>query len=333
LYERSRSDGPLVFTLCQSRNRYRPFLSWEVVIHGVVLLAAIALAVTLALGTSPTPVPSATFASHLPSTQPGLSPNEGVFLSTAADNGSQVTYFVAQNVRHSILLADVQMEEQINPLWPWRTASRDEVMAYAEAAPIGGALVGLLPAAPRPDASAEANEPDPVASAPTVAEPAAPRAEAPTVVEPAAPTAAAPIVAQVAAPEAVESQPSVYVLQPGDNLIRISARYGTTVQAILDNNGLTNANRILIGQTLTIPRAADVPAVAEANPVAEARDDAVADTPDTTADGTYTVQRGDSAILIARRMGISEQALLEANGIRNANLVMIGQTLTIPANG
>ena len=256
-----------------------------------------------------------------------------MFLSTPADNGSQVTYFVAQNVRHSILLADVQMEEQINPLWPWRTASRDEVMAYAEAAPIGGALVGLLPAEPRPDASAEANDPEPVASAPTVAEPAAPRAEAPIVAEPAAPTAAAPVVAQVTAPEAVQSQPSVYVLQPGDNLIHISARFDTTVQAILDNNGLTNANRIYVGQTLNIPGAADVPAVAEASPVAEVSDDALADTPDTTADASYTVQRGDSAIIIARRMGISEQALLDANGIRNANLVMIGQTLTIPGNG
>jgi LysM repeat protein len=263
-----------------------------------------------------------------------LSPDEGVFLSTAADNGSLVTYFVAQNARHSILLADVQMEEQINPLWPWRTVSRDEVMAFAEAAPIGGALVGLLPAAPRPDdATAEANDPEPVASAPTIAEPAAPQAEAPTVAEPAAPTAAAPVVAELAAPEAADSQPSVYVLQPGDNLIRISARYGTTVQAILDNNGLTNANRIYVGQTLTFPGAADVPAVAEAIPVAEERDDALADTPDTTADASYTVQRGDSAILIARRMGISEQALLDANGIRNANLVMIGQTLTIPGNG
>jgi LysM repeat protein len=276
--------------------------------------------VTLALGTSPTPAPPATFASHLPTTQPGLSPDEGVFLSTTADDGSRVSYFVAQNSRHSILEADLLIEEQINPLWPWRTASRAEVMAYPEASAIGSAAVGLLPGTAR--AAAAAVQADDTAAADS-----------------------APTVAELAAPDEVDSQPSVYVLKAGDNLIRVSARYGTTVQAILDNNGLTNANRIFIGQTLIIPGQADIPAVAEEAPtVADAptaadaptvADEAptVADAPDTTADTTYTVQRGDSAIIIARRSGISEQALLEANGIRNANLVMIGQVLTIPANG
>jgi LysM repeat protein len=249
-----------------------------------------------------------------------LSPDEGVFLSTTADDGSRVSYFVAQNSRHSILEADLLIEEQINPLWPWRTASRAEVMAYPEASAIGSAAVGLLPGTAR--AAAAAVQADDTAAADS-----------------------APTVAELAAPDEVDSQPSVYVLKAGDNLIRVSARYGTTVQAILDNNGLTNANRIFIGQTLIIPGQADIPAVAEEAPtVADAptaadaptvADEAptVADAPDTTADTTYTVQRGDSAIIIARRSGISEQALLEANGIRNANLVMIGQVLTIPANG
>jgi LysM repeat protein len=308
-----------------------------------VLLAAIVLAVTLALGTSPTPAPPpATFASHLPTTQPGLSPDEGVFLSTTAVDGTPVNYFVAQNSRHSILQADLLTEEQINPLWPWRTASRAEVMAYPEASAIGSAAVGLLPGTARAAAPVQADDTAAADSAPTVAE--------------------------LAAPDEVDSQPSVYVLKAGDNLIRVSARYGTTVQAILDNNGLTNANRIFIGQTLIIPGQTDTPAVAEEAPtvaqkapaVAQAaptvaeeaptvaeqvptvaeqaptvaeQAPSVADAPETTADTTYTVQRGDSAIIIARRSGISEQALLEANGIRNANLVMIGQILTIPGNG
>jgi LysM repeat protein len=247
-----------------------------------------------------------------------LSPDEGVFLSTTADDGSRVSYFVAQNSRHSILEADLLIEEQINPLWPWRTASRAEVMAYPETSAIGSAAVGLLPGTAR------------AAAAPVQADDTA-AAQSPTTV------------AELGAPDEVDSQPSVYVLKAGDNLIRVSARYGTTVQAILDNNGLTNANRIFIGQTLIIPGQADIPAVAEEAPsvaeeapsVAEEAPSvaeeapAVADAPDTT----YTVQRGDSAIIIARRSGISEAALLEANGIRNANLVMIGQVLTIPSNG
>ncbi len=44
-----------------------------------------------------------------------------------------------------------------------------------------------------------------------------------------------------------------YVVQPGDTLGRIALRYGTTVQAIMTANGLTNPNLIYVGQVLTIP--------------------------------------------------------------------------------
>jgi len=44
-----------------------------------------------------------------------------------------------------------------------------------------------------------------------------------------------------------------YVVQRGDNLYRIALRYGTTVQAIMNANGLRNANFIWVGQRLRIP--------------------------------------------------------------------------------
>ena len=49
-----------------------------------------------------------------------------------------------------------------------------------------------------------------------------------------------------------ESQPTIHVVQRGENLYRISLRYGTTVQAIMAANGLTNYN-IYVGQRLRIP--------------------------------------------------------------------------------
>jgi LysM repeat protein len=50
------------------------------------------------------------------------------------------------------------------------------------------------------------------------------------------------------------SQPQyiIHVVQPGENLYRISLRYGTTVQAIMVANGLTSYN-IYVGQQLRIP--------------------------------------------------------------------------------
>jgi LysM repeat protein len=49
--------------------------------------------------------------------------------------------------------------------------------------------------------------------------------------------------------------------------------------------------------------------------------------PDT---GSYVVQRGDTLAAIAARSGVSMSALAQANGIRNANLIYVGQILTVP---
>ena len=44
-----------------------------------------------------------------------------------------------------------------------------------------------------------------------------------------------------------------YTVQRGDTLTRIAQRFGTTVAAIRDANGIDNADRIVVGQVLTIP--------------------------------------------------------------------------------
>lgn len=44
-----------------------------------------------------------------------------------------------------------------------------------------------------------------------------------------------------------------YTVQPGETLWSIAARYGTTVQAIMQANGLTNPNAIYPGLRLYIP--------------------------------------------------------------------------------
>jgi LysM repeat protein/Tfp pilus assembly protein PilO len=49
-----------------------------------------------------------------------------------------------------------------------------------------------------------------------------------------------------------QPQYTIHVVQRGENLYRISLRYGTTVQAIMAANGLTNYN-IYVGQQLRIP--------------------------------------------------------------------------------
>jgi len=52
---------------------------------------------------------------------------------------------------------------------------------------------------------------------------------------------------------------SIYVVQPGDTLSRIAARFGTTVAAVVQANGIVNPNLIYVGQRLNISGGGSVP--------------------------------------------------------------------------
>lgn len=67
-------------------------------------------------------------------------------------------------------------------------------------------------------------------------------------VTPVAPTATA-----TTTPVPPTATPRVHVVQAGENLTEIGQRYGVTVEAIMEANGLANANRIFPGQRLLIP--------------------------------------------------------------------------------
>jgi LysM repeat protein len=274
-----------------------------------------------------------------------LTRDEGVFLITAADDGSRAAYFIAQNTRHSIASGDLQLEQQLNPLWPARAASRDEVLAFPEAAPIGQAKLGLItaPVEPTEDiagpTSDEANSdvepvvvedmPAPVANMPS----SSPMPHAPLVAP--KPADLQPLTPQ--APQDVQpsnDEPTIYVLQTGDNLTRLSARFGTTIPAILAANKIANPSLIFVGQSLIIPTAAPKPDVVESPaapaPTANTSPETVADAPDAEVATTYTVKPGDSAITIARQLGVNVDDLLTANGVANRNRVYVGQVLTVP---
>ncbi len=109
----------------------------------------------------------------------------------------------------------------------------------------------------------------------------------------------------------------VYVVQAGDSLSAIAARYGTTVAALMALNGLSNASMIVVGQRLRVNGAA--PAAGGSAPAAGAR--------------VHVVARGDSLGGIAARYGASVAAIMAANGLRSANLIIVGQRLRIPSGG
>jgi LysM repeat protein len=116
----------------------------------------------------------------------------------------------------------------------------------------------------------------------------------------------------------------VHVVQPGENLFRISLRYNTTVAAIVQRNNIPNPNLIYVGQRLTIPsRTGPVPPTPGPVPTGQPP----------PANCTYTVVRGDTLGNIARRFGTTWQTLASLNNIANPNLIFPGQVIRLPNCG
>lgn len=102
------------------------------------------------------------------------------------------------------------------------------------------------------------------------------------------------------------TEASSHVVSAGENLSAIARRYGVTVEALVEANGLNNPDLIYAGQVLTIPnRGSD-------------------------AGQPYTIQRGDTVSGIARRYNVPVQDLITANGLASPDGIIVGQQLTIP---
>lgn len=104
-----------------------------------------------------------------------------------------------------------------------------------------------------------------------------------------------------------------HIVEPGDTLSSIANRYGVPLTELASANGLANPNLVVAGQSLTIPGGG--PSVsASAAPAAV----------------THIVQPGETLAAIALRYGVSQSAIIEANGIANPNIIVEGRALSVP---
>lgn len=112
-----------------------------------------------------------------------------------------------------------------------------------------------------------------------------------------------------------------YAIRPGDNLIDLAAAWGVTLEELIAANGIADPNRIYVGQRLAIPRRGS------------GRRDIVTPPPAPPDDSPYAVQPGDNLSTLAERWGVEVAAIVEANGLADANSIYVGQPLAIPGRG
>ena len=141
------------------------------------------------------------------------------------------------------------------------------------------------------------------------------------------------VVADVSKP--AEPEYTIYVVQNGDYLAKISKKFNVTIASIKRLNPSIKKDIVRVGQKLKLPGKIDVgvqtaPVTAVATTPAKKSAAKKSYTPYTGATKEYVVVNGDTLGSIAYGNGINIRQLKELNGLATDSL-KIGQKLKIPA--
>lgn len=108
-----------------------------------------------------------------------------------------------------------------------------------------------------------------------------------------------------------------HVVQRGESLSTIAARYGMSAAELAAANGIENPNLVRAGSTLRL----------------DSSPPPTPGTPGGGASGTHTVAPGETLSTIAAHYGVTMTDLIEANGISDPSLIYAGQSLSVPGGG
>jgi LysM repeat protein len=93
-----------------------------------------------------------------------------------------------------------------------------------------------------------------------------------------------------------------YQIQPGDTVSELARDHGTTIDEIVEANGLNDPDLIIAGEKLAIPGQT----------------------------AKHVVEQGDTLSEIAREYGVSAREIAEINGIADRDFIYVGSAIEIP---
>lgn len=112
---------------------------------------------------------------------------------------------------------------------------------------------------------------------------------------------------------AQDAATQIHTVQAGETLSTIAESYGIALADLMELNGITDADAIVVGQELRLPETAEQQPTPLPLP-------------------THIVQAGETLSEIAKQYGVSLTRLMLSNGIRDADAVYEGQRLRIPSS-
>lgn len=111
----------------------------------------------------------------------------------------------------------------------------------------------------------------------------------------------------------------VYTVKAGDTLAVIISQFNVSLQAVIDLNPGLDPDVISVGQEIVIPASANQAPAGTAE--LQASDDYI----------EHTVAEGDTLASIALRYNITINNIVEENDLENADVILVGDVLRIPA--
>jgi flagellum-specific peptidoglycan hydrolase FlgJ/nucleoid-associated protein YgaU len=117
------------------------------------------------------------------------------------------------------------------------------------------------------------------------------------------------------------STAATYTVKSGDTLSAIAAKFNTNYEQLAQLNGISNPNRIYVGQRLQVQTSSQ-------STTSSSRYRLAANSR-TNSTGSYTVQSGDSLSKIAAHYGISWRTLASKNQLQSPYIIYVGQKLAL----
>jgi LysM repeat protein len=117
-----------------------------------------------------------------------------------------------------------------------------------------------------------------------------------------------------------------HVVLPGETLWSIAASYNFTTRTVAVYNGLSEGSSVYAGETIQIPTEAEGAAA-----LASAGLSSSSSSSSSGATAPHLVTPGESLSSVAAANGVSVESLAASNGLASDSLLLIGQTIQVPA--